>query len=847
MKIRSVLLLLPAVIFLSGSYLSGSYLSGSYLSGGNQIKSKAGVSKFNNTNYDPVKGLQLLESKAGHKLKTEWSSGVSVPAFIGGRLTLPGYSSGRDKAESGIIFLTENTELFGIQKPSEELFATSSFTDELSMTHVKYLQKHNGIRICSSELIIHFNPDGSIESVNGNYLPTIEIDIKPAITSESAIFLAKSGLSGYRPVNEESELVIYLKNNLPVLAYEVRLPSKARPRMRVYINAQSGEIIKKDDGLRYDGAAKGTGVGLDGKSVSLNSFYSGGKYYLIDATLAMFKPPIDSLSGVISTYDAQNDTSEGGYQKTYLVSDPNNDNNFNDNQRLRSAVSAHVYSRTVYEFYRTRFNRNSFDGSGKTITNVVHYLENYNNAFWNGAFLTYGDGDGKAFSNLAGSLDVIAHEITHAVTEHTANLYYELQSGALNESISDVFASLIDSTDWLIGEDIYTPGISGDGLRNMQDPHNGQTYGDIQNGWLPAHMSEFIELENTEEGDWGGVHINCGIPNKAFYNTASVIGHWKSGKIWYRALTAYLASNAQFSDFRIACLNAAKDLFGESSTEYTTVSSAFTSVGIMGSTDPGAVTELKYDDNMPETGVYETDANWQLAVKFTPPVKNCEIQSVKVYYSGDAKNGSGKFTLTMYEAGQVNGLPSKVLINPYAYTPSDIGWYKFSFTGTLAVKDDFYVGILYDGTAQPMIGADLPPGNGRAYEYDPGTSSWSKLLTPNDYTLFMRATVKSATTEVEAETKVPEKFVFEQNYPNPFNPSTSIRYSLPEGRDVKISVYDITGKEVARLADNYQNPGTYIISWNGKDDSGRNVSSGIYYCRIKAGEFLRTIKMSLIK
>ena len=174
---------------------------------------------------------------------------------------------------------------------------------------------------------------------------------------------------------------------------------------------------------------------------------------------------------------------------------------------MKAGVSAHAFSHEVYNFYKSRFNRNSIDNLGMSMTNVVHYGIQLNNAFWNGYFMTYGDGDDVRFSNLAGSLDVIAHEITHGVTQYTSNLVYELQSGAINESMSDVFAVIADSSDWLVGEDVFTPGTSGDGLRSMADPHNG--YPSDDPNWLPAHMNEFVTLPNDPQHDHGGVHVNC--------------------------------------------------------------------------------------------------------------------------------------------------------------------------------------------------------------------------------------------------------------------------------------------------------------------------------------------------
>jgi bacillolysin len=808
------------------------------------INPKSGINSSNLKvkfyNHNAVQGITTLESRVGYKIQVEWNEHNSTPTFVSRRLTPVGYSSGVNQAIDGIRFLSENRELFGLKDPEHELKVISNETDELGMTHVKYQQEVNGVKIFHGQLIVHFNSDGSIESINGTYYPTPELNTTPAIDIQTAIGIGKSKLRVYKSSGESAELNIYSEGPSLLLVYAISLPSYSNPMMTVFVDAFNGKVIKVDDGIRYDGPAAGSGIDLGGNVKSINTYLNGGNYYMMDASLPMYVPPIDSFKGLVITIDALNDTTGNGYESAVYVTDPNNDNNFNDNTRLRAAVSAHFFAGEVYKFYKTRYNRNSYNNAGGSLKNVVHYLINLNNAFWNGVSMSYGDGDGVVFSNLAGALDVIAHELTHGVTQTSANLVYELQPGALNESFSDVFGVVCDSANWLIGEDVYTPGISGDALRSMQDPHNGHTSGDP--GWQPADMSEFVVLPNDAAHDHGGVHGNSGIPNKAFYNVASVIGRSKAGLIWYRALTVYLTNNSQFVDCRNACLNAAKDLFGNGSTEYITVTDGFTAVGIGGS----SVTtfDLTYDDGAPFTGVFENAANLELAVRFTPPVSNVNITNVKVYISGDNASGTGHFTLKMYHADGAGNLPGTQIITPYSYTPSLIGWQSFDITGATA-PGDFYVSAEYDAANQPLIGADNPPGNQKAYEYDGVT--WAKLTSPNDYTLFMRATVTSTTGVIEIDTRVPEKFEILQNYPNPFNPSTTITYSLPKNSNVKIVVFDIAGKQVAELVNNYQNPGTYKATWNGKNDQGLGVSSGVYFYQIVTEDFASVKKLILLK
>lgn len=790
------------------------------------------------TSSDPLKffshssseGLLALQNKAGHQIGAQWSEFNSTPTFVTGKLTPPGYGTSSDKSVNGIRFLSENKELFGLKEPDKELKTISEITDELGMTHIKYQQQINGIKIFQGQLVVHFNTDGSIESVNGRYFPTPEMDTNPKLSSSDAIRIAKENLGNYKSSSEKAELNIYSRGVKLHLAYSVHLPSYSHPMMTVFVDANNGKVIKVDDGIRYDGPAVGSGVALDGTVKTVHSYLYSTKYYMIDASLPMYVAPIESLKGIIRTYDAQNDTTGNGYMSAIVVTDPNNDNNFNDNVRLKAAVSAHCFTRETYQMYKTRFNRNSINNAGMTMENVVHYGINLNNAYWNGSFMTYGDGDGVVFSNIAGSFDVIAHEITHGVTQHTSNLIYELQPGAINESMSDVFAVIADSADWLLGEDVYTPAIAGDALRSMQDPHMGLP--STHPNWQPAHMSEYVELPNDPQHDHGGVHINSGIPNKAYYNVASVIGNSKAGLIWYRTQTVYLTRNSQFVDLRNACLNSAKDLFGQGSTEYNTVASGFSAVGIESS--GGQTYSLTYDDNDPYTGVYEPDANWELAVRFTPPVATVKVTNVKLLLIGENNPyGNGRFTLKMYKADGAGGLPGTSILSPAQIVPQQAGWLSINLSN-VNPNGDFYVSMKYDGYNQPLLGADPPPGNQRAYEYN--AVSWYKLTGTDEYSLFMRATVQTLTGVLTIDSKIPEQFSISQNYPNPFNPQTSIRYDLPTSSYVRLDVYDISGRQIANLVDNSQQPGTYEATWNGKNDAGADVASGVYYYRIEVSD-----------
>jgi Zn-dependent metalloprotease len=252
---------------------------------------------------------------------------------------------------------------------------------------------------------------------------------------------------------------------------------------------------------------------------------------------------------------------------------------------------------TTREFYKQVLDRDSIDGRGMRLDGYAHYGVRYGNAFWDGREMVFGDGDGRITTDFTRSLDVVAHELTHGVTENTAGLEYHLQPGALNESISDVFGSLVkqwslgqtaDEADWLIGADVFTPSIEADALRSMKAPGTAYDNTMIGKDPQPDHMEHFVEMPDTERGDWGGVHINSGIPNKAFYLAAAAIGGhaWEApGQIWYQSLLASHPSTG-FQEFADITFIQAGVLYGAGSCQQQAVVEAWDGVGIRVSGQP---------------------------------------------------------------------------------------------------------------------------------------------------------------------------------------------------------------------------------------------------------------------
>jgi thermolysin len=464
--------------------------------------------------------------------------------------------------------------------------------DELKMAHTRFRQMINGVPVWEGEAIVHLKSDGDVSTITDDLRANISLDTKPNLSAEDAIDIALKMYRGSRFLaggfeKPQVDLWVYRGEDRDHLAYRIQMrlgDGSTRITMPViFIDAHTGEKI-----FSYDNLQTGTGSSLYSGNVTINTSSVGSTYYMED------------LTRKIGTFDFRNGTST-----TYRFTDTDD---VWDSSSQRAAVDAHYGAMKTYDYYYNVHGRRGVDnndGPGtvtaaansniKLLASRVHYGRNYNNAYWDGSTMTYGDGDGSTFSPLT-TLDICGHEMTHGVIERTANLTYSGESGALNESMADVFGAMVESyarggaitaDTWKIGEQAYTPGTAGDALRYMDDPHKAPNSGFTADD-DPDHYAE----RYTGTADNGGVHINSGIGNKAFYLvaaggthhrsgvTVTGIGATKAAKIWYRALTYYMTSGTNFAGARTATLNAAADLYGSSSAEYTTVATAWCAVGV---------------------------------------------------------------------------------------------------------------------------------------------------------------------------------------------------------------------------------------------------------------------------
>jgi bacillolysin len=496
------------------------------------------------------------------------------------------------------------SSLMRVVDPKNEFKIKNTTQDAQSNSHVRMQQQWAGIPVYGAEIIVH-TLNGNIDFVNGNYYekPT-NLAAIAKVSKENAAKQVTSDLGAilnfpvdktiFKSSQEKSELVFYpTQDNTIKLAYHITTYKNLIDRWEYFVDANDGSILNKYQSickfhnhvknekcesnhslenknttytyapLLADGPASATAADLFNINRTVNTYQVGTKFYMIDASRPMFVPGSalpDDPQGSIWTIDAFNTSPEtDNFKYDHVVSG-------NNAWSSKTAVSAHYNGGKAYEYYKTVHARNSINGKGGNIISLINIADkdgsNLGNAFWNGEAMFYGNGD-ATFLPLAKGLDVAGHEMTHGVVQNTANLEYQGESGALNESFADVFGSLIDRDDWLIGEDVVKPGggFASGALRSLQDPHNGAATGDFGSGWQPRKFSE----RYTGTQDNGGVHLNSGIPNNAYFLFASnaAVGKDKAEKVYYKVLSDYLTKSSKFIDARIAVLRAAKELYGD--------------------------------------------------------------------------------------------------------------------------------------------------------------------------------------------------------------------------------------------------------------------------------------------
>ncbi|WP_275898284.1 M4 family metallopeptidase [Peribacillus alkalitolerans] len=500
----------------------------------------------------------------------------------------------------------------------DQFKVVSELQDSTTNTyHVRTIEQYMGIPIYGSGQAVALDQNNNVYASFGAVTQKLARTIIPteaSISEEDAIATAKDGVvSQIGTVKHydgiDSELTIYPYEGKNYLTYLVKVSTSvpAPGYFHYFVDATTGEVIDSFNAVHEADLPQVTpisGRGLDALG-KLQNFIAvkdaaSGTNYLHGAAIAGGTTTNPNIVPV-HTYEARRMGETGfillsgllgftGFEvetKTNFFADP-------------AAVSAHTNSVKVNNYYQSIHKRNSLDGTGMPLISTVHIGSKWNNAAWNGKQMLYGDGDGVTFSSLAGGLDVAGHEMTHGVISKTANLTYQDESGAINESLADIFGALAEMhangttspSEWEMGEDIFTPYKAGDGgLRSLSDPGSKA----LSTAYLPSgRYPDHYDGRYLGTLDKGGVHINSSINNKAAYLiseggthygvTVTGITRQKTEKIYYRALTLYLTPSSGFKEMRQAAIQAARDLYpdknGAPSKETKAVMDAYDAVGV---------------------------------------------------------------------------------------------------------------------------------------------------------------------------------------------------------------------------------------------------------------------------
>lgn len=433
----------------------------------------------------------------------------------------------------------------------------------LGYTHERLDQFFNEMRVVGAQMIIH-RKRGIVYSINGRFFEDIKLSNSISISKEKAIRTAIEYLKdSLLNVKKVEKVILPLPDGFRA-AYEIDLqhfPSA----WRVYVDGESGEVLGVEDRVRYE-TVIGLGYGVHGDKKKFDAWKFGNIYL----SIGKIRP------AWIFTYDAKR-----GWRWGEIKEDGDNI------WKLGALVDAHVYAGYVYDFYYKNFGRHGIDDKNMNIESIVRFGPSYNNAFWTGEVMVYGSGDGVFFRPFSAGIDVVAHELSHGVTQFTSDLIYQDEPGALNEAFSDIMATGCEfefqpkgtgflKADWWVGEDVFYQ--FGYIIRSLRSPY--------REGDDPDHYS----IKYTGSEDYGGVHINSTIVSHAFYLLANGgtnrvskikvegIGLEKALKIFYRGFVYYLIPSSDFKDARRATVQAAKDLYG--AREVNLVKKAWDAVGV---------------------------------------------------------------------------------------------------------------------------------------------------------------------------------------------------------------------------------------------------------------------------
>jgi zinc metalloprotease ZmpA len=471
---------------------------------------------------------------------------------------------------------------------------TGALVDRDGTSHVRMTRSYRGLPVLGGDLVVHQAPDGAWQGRSQTLRHDLTLGVAPAVGKAAAGAAAMAPSAVTRSISGErvssSRLVVDATGAAPRLAYEVLSGGTQKDgtpsRLASYVDARTGTVFRTEQQIR---TVDGSGQSLYGGTVPLQLTLSGSTYQLKDPTRG--NTYTTDLGNRADSYACQlfgTNCATG----TLFTSPDSSFGNGSTSNRESAAVDAQYGTNETWDYYKLVHGRNGIFGTGAGSFNRVHYGKNYANAFWDGTKMTYGDGDGSNYGPLT-SLDVAGHEMSHGVTEHSANLTYSGESGGLNESTSDIFGTAVefyaanagDPGDYLIGEEFdLTKHV---GFRRMDKPSSDGSSADCWSptvGQLDVHYSSgvgnhffYLLSEGSGAKTLNGVSYSSATCNGS---TVTGIGHDAAAKIWYRALTVYMTSSTSYSGARTASLKAAQDLFGASSAQYAAVAAAWSAVNV---------------------------------------------------------------------------------------------------------------------------------------------------------------------------------------------------------------------------------------------------------------------------
>jgi vibriolysin len=582
---------------------------------------------------------------------------TGVPTFVTGRFgKLP-------NPQAAARVLEQNGDVFGAEG-NEDFEVRSSRVDEQGRTHVRVQQHYAGLKIVGADMVVHADRDGEVYAINGTFVPGRDLPLRPTVDATQALLSAASEAGIVDFDFETSPELTYVVNGKGVAflawsAIVTYVDEEGEQRDRIFADATSKNLVAKH-ALIYRAMNRATYTANNGTTLPGTLVRSEGSAAVADTAVN----------------------------------------------------AAHDNAGIVYNYYSTKFARDSYNAAGAQIKSSVHYSSNYNNAYWNSTQMVYGDGDGTTFIALSKGFDVVAHELTHAVTENESNLTYSNESGALNEAMSDIMAAAaeaykvgsINSNTWKIGEDIYTPSTAGDALRYMNDPAaDGSSY-------------DYYPTRYTGTADNGGVHSNSGIANLAFYllvqggthprgKTSVVVpalGMAQAEAIFYRANRDYMTSSTNFQGARNATAQAATALYG--ATAEAAVQKAWDAVGVPG----GAVAVTTMSNNVTLTSQAASTGTWKY-YKLTVPASQTSLKFTMSGGTGDAdmyvKRGAMPTSTTYDYRPYLSGNNESVSVTNPVAGDWYVGLYAYSTFSGVSLNGTYSAGTTPPPTCTTYTGS----------------------------------------------------------------------------------------------------------------------------------------------